>query len=59
MLNKLRATDQKRRFVSGITHDSNFQRGLVMGKWGGLGNHRYQVGDSGDVPGTDWSNLAF
>jgi len=31
----------------------------VLGRWGGLGNHRYQVGFSGDVRFITWKHLAF
>lgn len=41
MLNKLRATDIKRWYVSGLTNQSHFQRSMVLGRLGGLGNHRY------------------
>ena len=47
----LRVTDAARR--------GSDKRGMVLARWGGLGNHRYQVGFSGDVAGLTWSNLAF
>ena len=28
------------------------RRSMVLARWGGLGNHRYQVGFSGDVAGS-------
>lgn len=34
-------------------------RGVVLARWGGMGNHRYQVGFSGDVAGLTWDNLAY
>lgn len=34
------------------------KRPILFGRWGGLGNHRYQVGFSGDVVST-WKSLAF
>ncbi len=34
------------------------KRPLIYHRWGGLGNHRYQIGFSGDVV-SDWSSLAF
>jgi alpha-glucosidase len=34
------------------------KRPLILHRWGGLGNHRYQVGFSGDAKGT-WESLAF
>jgi len=37
--------------------DSN-PRPLVFSRWGGLGNHRYQIGFSGDTHST-WPSLAF
>jgi len=33
-------------------------RPLVFSRWGGLGNHRYQIGFSGDTF-NDWESLAF
>jgi hypothetical protein len=32
---------------------------FVLARWGGLGNHRYQVGFSGDVQDLTWKSLAF
>jgi alpha-glucosidase (family GH31 glycosyl hydrolase) len=49
--NKLRSTDHKRRGEN--------VRPLVLARFGGLGNHRYQVGFSGDVAALTWSNLAY
>ncbi len=34
------------------------QRPLIFSRWGGLGNHRYQIGFSGDTF-CDWRSLAF
>ncbi|MCA9311176.1 MAG: hypothetical protein KDA21_08220 [Phycisphaerales bacterium] len=34
------------------------QRPLVFSRWGGLGNHRYQIGFSGDTY-NNWESLAF
>ncbi|MBD3408645.1 MAG: DUF5110 domain-containing protein, partial [Ignavibacteriales bacterium] len=34
------------------------KRPLILHRWGGLGNHRYQIGFSGDAKGT-WESLAF
>lgn len=34
------------------------KRGFVFSRWGGLGNHRYPIGFSGDAHGT-WDSLAF
>ena len=38
VLNKIRSTDRKRRGGARAQ-----ERPVVMGRWGGLGNHRYQV----------------
>jgi len=34
------------------------KRPLLFHRWGGLGNHRYQIGFSGDTV-SDWESLAF
>jgi len=34
------------------------KRPLIYHRWGGLGNHRYEIGFSGDVI-SDWPSLAF
>jgi alpha-glucosidase (family GH31 glycosyl hydrolase) len=34
------------------------RRGFIFSRWGGLGNHRYPIGFSGDTF-TDWPSLAF
>jgi alpha-glucosidase (family GH31 glycosyl hydrolase) len=47
-LNYLHFTDQER----------EGKRPLLFHRWGGLGNHRYQIGFSGDVL-SSWSSLAF
>jgi len=54
-LNKLRLTDKARRAESGEAS----KRSMVLARWGGLGNHRYQVGFSGDVDEVAWDRLAF
>ncbi|MGC8654690.1 MAG: TIM-barrel domain-containing protein [Candidatus Kryptoniota bacterium] len=36
----------------------NKERPIILSRWGGLGDHRYQIGFSGDVI-TDWSSLEF
>ncbi len=36
----------------------NADRPLLFHRWGGLGNHRYQIGFSGDVVSV-WESLAF
>lgn len=51
MLSQVRATDNIRNGVN--------QRGIVLARWGGLGNHRYQNGFSGDVAQVTWGNLAY
>eukprot|EP01094_Clydonella_sp_ATCC50884_P030386 TRINITY_DN9908_c0_g1_i1.p1 TRINITY_DN9908_c0_g1~~TRINITY_DN9908_c0_g1_i1.p1 ORF type:complete len:1085 (-),score=270.03 TRINITY_DN9908_c0_g1_i1:780-3968(-) len=50
-LNKIRCTDSIRRRQN--------ERQFVLARWGGLGNHRYQVGFSGDVLGLTWKNMAY
>ena len=47
-LNYVHFTDQQR----------EGKRPLLFHRWGGLGNHRYQIGFSGDVVSV-WSSLAF
>eukprot|EP00005_Dracoamoeba_jomungandri_P001218 CAMPEP_0174251194 /NCGR_PEP_ID=MMETSP0439-20130205/1098_1 /TAXON_ID=0 /ORGANISM="Stereomyxa ramosa, Strain Chinc5" /LENGTH=818 /DNA_ID=CAMNT_0015331455 /DNA_START=326 /DNA_END=2782 /DNA_ORIENTATION=+ len=51
LLNMVRGTDHIRR--------NENVRGVVLARWGGLGNHRYQVGFSGDVADLTWQNLAY
>jgi alpha-glucosidase len=36
----------------------NEERPLIYHRWGGLGNHRYQIGFSGDAAG-DWATLKY
>ena len=54
---KTRVTDHKRRCKLGLgcTH----KRGVTFARWGGLGQHRYQHGFSGDVREMSWADLAF
>ena len=47
-LNYVHFTDMERRG----------KRGLLFHRWGGLGNHRYQIGFSGDTVSV-WDSLAF
>ena len=47
-LNYVHSTDMERRGT----------RPLIFHRWGGLGNHRYQVGFSGDTESV-WESLAF
>eukprot|EP01062_Namystynia_karyoxenos_P027328 TRINITY_DN20_c0_g1_i1.p1 TRINITY_DN20_c0_g1~~TRINITY_DN20_c0_g1_i1.p1 ORF type:complete len:948 (+),score=348.52 TRINITY_DN20_c0_g1_i1:72-2846(+) len=54
---KMRVTDSLRRCKQG--KGCTNKRGVVHARWGGLGNHRYQHGFSGDVDGLTWSNLAY
>jgi len=35
------------------------KRGVTFARWGGLGQHRYQHGFSGDVRALTWPNLAY
>lgn len=37
---------------------SGNRRGFIFSRWGGLGNHRYPIGFSGDSY-VDWASLAF
>ncbi|GMI09348.1 hypothetical protein TrLO_g6804 [Triparma laevis f. longispina] len=50
-LSKLRITDNIRR--------GEEERSMILARWGGLGNHRYQVGFSGDVDQVTWDRLAY
>ena len=50
-LNKLRITDNIRR--------GEDDRSMILARWGGMGNHRYQVGFSGDVDQVTWDRLAY
>jgi hypothetical protein len=47
-LNYVHSTDMERRGL----------RPLIFHRWGGLGNHRYQIGFSGDTESV-WESLAF
>lgn len=43
------------------TYDMEYRQGkrpLIFHRWGGLGNHRYQIGFSGDTASV-WKSLAF
>ena len=35
------------------------KRGVTFARWGGLGQHRYQHGFSGDVKEIDWYTLGY
>ncbi len=52
MLNWLHWNDMERRAAD------TGRRPLIFSRWGGLGNHRYQIGFSGDTF-CNWSSLAF
>ena len=41
-----------------ISNSETFSRGLILSRWGGLGNHRYPIGFSGDTT-VEWKSLAF
>ena len=41
-----------------MAHYHRDRRPLIFSRWGGLGNHRYQIGFSGDVRST-WPSLNF
>jgi hypothetical protein len=56
-LDKMRVTNSIRRCKLGI--ECTYKRGVVNARWGGLGNHRYQHGFSGDVASLSWDNLAY
>lgn len=51
-LNHLHWIDMARRI------DETGKRPLIFSRWGGLGNHRYQIGFSGDTF-CNWQSLAF
>jgi alpha-glucosidase len=51
-LNYLHWTDWQR------NHSPKDERPLIFSRWGGLGNHRYQIGFSGDTF-CNWPSLAF
>ena len=51
-LNYLHWTDMERRA------EETGRRPLIFSRWGGLGNHRYQIGFSGDTF-CNWPSLAF
>ncbi len=51
-LNHLHWTDMQQR------SEKTGRRPLIFSRWGGLGNHRYQIGFSGDAF-SNWPSLAF
>lgn len=67
-LNYLHWTDFERRSEQGFSLPGQLpappgksygdKRPLIFSRWGGLGNHRYQVGFSGDTF-NNWESLAF
>jgi len=54
---KARVTDSLRRCALG--RGCTNKRGVTFARWGGLGQHRYQHGFSGDVKDISWANLAY
>ena len=56
---KMRVTDPKRRNLQSNAPKAIIKRGMVLARFGGLGNHRYQVGFSGDVKTLSWDDLAY
>eukprot|EP00966_Prymnesium_polylepis_P293596 6780818-Prymnesium_polylepis.1 len=54
---KMRVTDSVRRCRLGLGCSN--KRGVTFARWGGLGQHRYQHGFSGDVRALTWANLAY
>lgn len=56
---KMRCTNPKRQAVAAGKSNSETKRGMVLARFGGLGNHRYQVGFSGDVKHLSWDDLAY
>ena len=63
ILNKLRATRAARvaRKAGNASEARGAaeERGMVLGRFGGLGGHRYGVGFSGDVAHVAWASLAY
>eukprot|EP01063_Lacrimia_lanifica_P029738 TRINITY_DN4590_c0_g1_i3.p1 TRINITY_DN4590_c0_g1~~TRINITY_DN4590_c0_g1_i3.p1 ORF type:complete len:994 (+),score=371.47 TRINITY_DN4590_c0_g1_i3:66-3047(+) len=57
LTDKLRATDSIRRCRQ--QGDCTNKRGVTFARFGGLGNHRYQHGFSGDVADLTWANMAY
>jgi alpha-glucosidase (family GH31 glycosyl hydrolase) len=45
-------------FYSDMEKSYNNKRPMIFHRWGGLGNHRYPIGFSGDTY-TSWESLAF
>ena len=56
---KMRCTNSKRQNLNSLDPKLFHKRGMVLARFGGLGNHRYQVGFSGDVKHLDWDDLAY
>ena len=59
-LNYLHWVDMERRAPGGpdATPGAPDKRPLIFSRWGGLGNHRYEIGFSGDTYNT-WKSLSF
>ena len=56
---KMRCTNSKRQDIESGNPKGVTKRGMVLARFGGLGNHRYQVGFSGDVKHLSWDDLAY
>ena len=56
---KIRVTNPKRQNLQSTNPTDATKRGMVLARFGGLGNHRYQVGFSGDVKTLSWDDLAY
>ena len=61
--NRNRHTFHRRQSIAkgntGATSDPTETRGFVMGRWGGMGSHRYPHGFSGDVVDVNWQTVAY
>lgn len=57
-LNYLHWSDFERPELQRVVPGRENVRPLIFSRWGGLGNHRYQIGFSGDTYNT-WESLAF
>ncbi len=57
-LNYLHWTDMERGPEERLVKGREDYRPLIFSRWGTLGNHRYQIGFSGDTY-NDWESLAF
>ena len=61
--NRNRHTFHRRQGIAaghtGATSNPAETRGFVMGRWGGMGSHRYPHGFSGDVVDVNWQTVAY